>query len=164
MDRVFLSSAMPFMAQQPDYPLETKKAKKKESLKSQKISDFEATLRKETIASIEQLTNQQSGNSQFPTRDQGMMIREYAEQPVNYNGYANKLGDYSRLLSEIQSVHSGAVDAMSLSTLTSKRPVTRIEDNNAYAMVTSQMGLNSMADRIAKKARKNPRMSAATFL
>ena len=165
MDSVFLSSALPFMAP-PDRatPLEPKKAKKQAEMKSEKIQQFEQKLRRETIATVEQVTSQQQGNAQFGTREQGEMIDTFAPQNTSYNTYANKLGDYSRLLGEMKDINHGAVQAMSLSTLISKKPITRVEDNNTLAMLTNQFGLNSQADRLAKKAKKNPRMSAGTFM
>lgn len=163
MDSVFLSSAMPFMAAPNDRaPLEPKKAKTE--MRSEKIAQFEQKLRRETIQSVEQVTSQRAGNSAFATREQGELINAFAPQNTSYNTYANKLGDYSRLLGEMGNIKNGAVDAMSLSTLISKKPITRVEDNNTLAMLTNQFGLNSQADRLAKKAKKNPRMSAGTFM
>jgi hypothetical protein len=161
MDSVFLTSA--FMADR-GAPLEPKKGKKQTEVKSEKIQQFEQQLRRQTVDTIQQVTSQQQGNGQFATRDQAEMINAFAPQDTNFNTYANKLGDYSRLLNEMSNVTNGAVEAMSLSTLLSKTPITRVENNNTLAMLTNQFGLNSQADRVAKKARKNPRMSAATFM
>ena len=165
MDSVFLSSALPFIMAAPDRaPLEPKKAKKQAEMKSEKIQNFEMKLRRQTIETIEQVTSQQAGGAQLATREQGELINAFAPQNTSYNTYANKLGDYSRLLGEMKDINHGAVQAMSLSTLISKKPITRVEDNNTLAMLTNQFGLNSQADRLAKKAKKNPRMSAGTFM
>ena len=135
--------------------------KKDVPAQSQKLDALEKELRSEAKADKTQRSSEIAGNASQPTPDQRQKLQQYAPKDASYKYFGNKLGDYSTLLAQQRQDAQRIAQPMLASTLESQKESHKLASaNEQYNMLANQFGLNVRADRIFKKAKKNPRMSA----
>ena len=135
--------------------------KKDVPAQSEKLDALEKELRSEAKADKTQRSSEIAGNASQPTPDQRQKLQQYAPKDASYKYYGHKLGDYSTLLAQQRQDAQRIAQPMLASTLESQKESHKLASaNEQYNMLANQFGLNVRADRIFKKAKKNPRMSA----
>ena len=135
--------------------------RKTEPVQSEKLDALEKELRSENKEQAAQQANQSAGNAQTPTPDMRQKLQQLAPTDVGFKYYGNKLGDYSTLLQQMRTEAQRVAQPMLASTLENKKESFKLaQANDELAMLANQFGLNARADRVYKKAKKKPRMSA----
>ena len=135
--------------------------KKDVPAQSEKLDALEKELRSEAKSDKTKRSSEIAGNASQPTPDQRQKLQQYAPRDANFKYYGNKLGDYSTLLAQQRQDAQRIAQPMLASTLESQKESHKLANaNEQYNMLANQFGLNVRADRIWKKAKKNPRMSA----
>ena len=135
--------------------------KKDVPAQSEKLDALEKELRSENKSDKTVRSSETAGNASQPTPDQRQKLQQYAPRDANYKYYGNKLSDYSTLLAQQRQDAMRIAQPMLHSTLESQKESHKLaQANEQYSMLANQFGINARADRIWKKAKKNPRMSA----
>ena len=137
--------------------------KKDVPAQSEKLDALEKELRSEAKSDKTQRSSEAAGNASQPTPDQRQKLQQYAPRDATYKYFGNKLGDYSTILAQQRQDAQRIAQPLMLSTLESQKESHKLANaNEQYNLLANQFGLNARADRIFKKAKKNPRMSAQT--
>ena len=135
--------------------------KKDVPAQSEKLDALEKELRSEAKSDKTKRSSEIAGNASQPTPDQRQKLQQYAPRDANFKYYGNKLGDYSSILAQQRQDAMRIAQPLLASTLESQKESHKLANaNEQYSMLANQFGLNVRADRIWKKAKKNPRMSA----
>ena len=135
--------------------------RKTEPVQSEKLDALEKELRTENKQQASQQASESAGNASTPTPDMREKLQQLAPKDVDFKFYGNKLSDYSTLLTQMRTDAQRIAQPMLASTLENKKESFKLaQANNELAMLASQFGLNARADRVYKRAKKNPRMSA----
>lgn len=127
---------------------------KKKTNTSSKVQGLEALLRKQTV-DRQNLVNA-PGSTQTPTsrHRQVQSTLRYGNDDLHAR-YDNYLANFDSQTKSIMGVASEAERALQLSTLESKRDLSKIESSNAnLSMLSSQRGLVSASARQVKRAKK----------
>ena len=135
--------------------------KKDVPAQSEKLDALEKELRSEAKSDKTKRSSEIAGNASQPTPNQRQKLQQYAPRDANFKYYGNKLGDYSTLLAQQRQDAQRIAQPLLMGTLESQKKSHKLANaNEQYNMLANQFGLNVRADRIWKKAKKNPRMSA----
>jgi hypothetical protein len=122
---------------------------------------LEKELRNENKAEQAAQDSQAAGGAAQPTPDTRQKLQMYAPKDTGFRYYGNKLGDYSTMLIQMRADAQHLAQPMLASTLESKKEAHKLATANAQLdLLANQFGLNARADRVFKKARKTPKMSA----
>lgn len=120
-----------------------------------KVAGLETLLRKQTTER-QNLTNA-PGSTQVPNgRHRQLQSSLRYGNDTLYNRYDNHLASFTTQTDQILGVASEAERALQLSTLESKRDISKIQQSNDnLSMLASQRGLLSASARQVKRARKS---------
>ena len=127
-----------------------------------KLDGLERELRDATMESREEMTSQMNGAG-TGTAEQRSMVERFDPQNKDVNYYGKVLGDYSAILSQMNSDTSSATAAMNLSTKEAKAETTRLS-SESFDMLSNQFGLTRQSEDSFKKARKTTLMSSDNWL
>ena len=137
-----------------------KKPKREEPAQSSKLDALEQKLRSEEKSSQVKQDSQAAGGAAAPTPDQRQKLQQYAPRDADFRYFGNKLGDYSTLLGQQREDAAKFAQPMLASTLESQKESHKLASaNRQMDYMASQFGLNARAQRVWKKAKKNPKMS-----
>ena len=135
--------------------------KKSDPIQSDKLDALEKELRSETKTREGARVNELAMNASVPTLDTRRKLEQLAPKDVEYKYYGNKLGDYSNLLKQMKTDAERLAQPMLASTLENQKESHKLaQANDQLSMLANQFGLNARANRMFKKAKKNPRMNA----
>jgi hypothetical protein len=129
-----------------------------------KVEALEAILRTATINQKEQQAVKQA-----PPDHRKQALRNSLRYPTDdtqtYKQASNALGDYSNLTKQMQGVSQSAERALELTTLESKKNLSKIQStNDSMLFLANQIGLESASSRQFKRRVKFNRMSGQTML
>jgi hypothetical protein len=137
-----------------------KKQKPDVPAQSDKLDQLEKELRMDNKQQKTQQANMTAGTAQAPTTDQRQKLQQMAPTDANYKYFANKLGDYSSLLSQMRTDSERLAQPMLASTLENQKESHKLAAaNEQFSLLSNQFGLNARADKVFKKAKKYPKLS-----
>lgn len=123
------------------------------------LRELEDQLRKDEIRMTAQRNSEIAQTAEQPTPEQAAV--QSIVKPVNptFHNYENKLGDFSNLVKQMYTTggfNGISADALTLSTLDSRRPIDRILDDSGdgYSLLSNSFGLADRSEKQMKRDKK----------